>query len=217
MIEKSGMWFQDLSRPGDFVYRLRDIVFSLLMMVVTFPLTLIIGLLIKLDSPGPALFKQTRVGQHGEPFTFYKFRTMHVDARDLYPELYAYVYTPEELKTMTFKLVDDPRLTRFGERLRKTSLDELPNFINVLKGDMSLVGPRPDIPEMVKYYKGWQQAKFTVKPGITGYAQTNGRGLLTFQETLCYDVQYVQERSFGKDLWILARTIVITLRRIGAF
>jgi lipopolysaccharide/colanic/teichoic acid biosynthesis glycosyltransferase len=211
------MWFQDLSRPGDFVYRLRDIVLSLLMMVVTFPLTLIIGLLIKLDSPGPALFKQTRVGQHGEPFTFYKFRTMHVDARDLYPELYAYVYTPEELKTMTFKLVDDPRLTRFGERLRETSLDELPNFINVLKGDMSLVGPRPDIPEMVKYYKDWQKAKFTVKPGITGSAQTNGRGLLTFQETLCYDVQYVQERSFGKDLWILARTIVITLRRIGAF
>jgi lipopolysaccharide/colanic/teichoic acid biosynthesis glycosyltransferase len=118
---------------------------------------------------------------------------------------------------MTFKILDDPRLTRVGRWLRKTSLDELPNFINVLKGEMSLVGPRPDIPEMLRYYKDWQQIKFQVKPGITGYAQISGRGLLTFQETLQHDVQYVVERSLVNDLRILWKTLWVTLRRAGAF
>jgi lipopolysaccharide/colanic/teichoic acid biosynthesis glycosyltransferase len=115
-----------------------------------------------------------------------------------------------------FKLADDPRLTRVGWWLRRASLDELPNFINVLKGDMSLVGPRPDIPEMLRYYKDWQKIKFLTKPGITGYAQTNGRGLLSFQRTLQEDVLYVLERSFPNDLRVLVKTVWVTMKRIGA-
>jgi lipopolysaccharide/colanic/teichoic acid biosynthesis glycosyltransferase len=152
-----------------------------------------------------------------EMFRFWKFRTMYVDARERFPELYRYEYTPAEVESLVFKLADDPRLTRVGWWLRRASLDELPNFINVLKGDMSLVGPRPDIPEMLRYYKDWQKTKFLVKPGITGYAQTNGRGLLSFQRTLREDVQYVLERSFLNDLRVFVKTVWVTVKRIGAF
>jgi lipopolysaccharide/colanic/teichoic acid biosynthesis glycosyltransferase len=221
-------WSGDSSRAFDLLFRARDLVVSLSALVLAAPVMLVIAIMIRLDSPGPALFKQRRVGRQqgngngatngvGDPFVFYKFRTMHADAPDRYPDLYRYDFAPGEIETMTFKILDDPRLTRVGRWLRKTSLDELPNFINVLRGEMSLVGPRPDIPEMLPYYKDWQRIKFAVRPGITGYAQTSGRGLLTFQETLQQDVQYVLERSFRNDLRILWKTIWVTLRRVGAF
>jgi lipopolysaccharide/colanic/teichoic acid biosynthesis glycosyltransferase len=211
----------------DVLFRVRDFLGALLILILAAPLMLFIAIMIRLDSPGPAIFKQRRIGRRedgdetlngsGKPFVFYKFRTMHVDAQSRFPDLYRYDYTPAEIETITFKLLDDPRLTRFGRWLRKTSLDELPNFLNVLKGDMSLVGPRPDIPEMVRFYKDWQRVKFLTKPGVTGYAQTNGRGLLTFQETLQEDVRYVRERSFMNDLEILWKTVRVTVKRIGAF
>jgi lipopolysaccharide/colanic/teichoic acid biosynthesis glycosyltransferase len=224
-----GRWTSFLDAPMSF--RVRDIIVSLVCLIVTAPLMGFIALLIRLDSPGGALFRQRRVSQqrrrrtdagdrngHGvSTFEFVKFRTMYVDARERFPELYRYQYTPEEIETLVFKIADDPRLTRIGRWLRRTSLDELPNFINVLKGDMSLVGPRPDIPEMMPYYARWQRLKFTVKPGITGYAQTNGRALLPFQKTLYEDVRYVVERSFLNDLWIMARTAWVSAKRIGAF
>lgn len=199
------------------VTRLIDCAGALIALFLASPLMVLIGVLIKIDSPGPAIFKQTRIGKKRKPFTFYKFRTMYVDAKERFPELYQYQYTPEELNALYFKIPDDPRLTRFGRRLRKTTLDELPNFINLLKGNMSLVGPRPDIPEMMPYYQRWQEKKFEVKPGITGLAQVNGRGLLSFEETLGTDVEYVKNKSFWLDLRIILKTIKVTVLRIGAF
>jgi lipopolysaccharide/colanic/teichoic acid biosynthesis glycosyltransferase len=123
------------------VKRTMDIIISLLALILLSPFLAIVALLIKLDSPGPALFKQTRIGKDGVPFTFYKFRGMFVDARERFSELYDYTYAPEELETLYFHRPDDPRVTRIGRIIRKTAIDELPNFVNVLKGDMSLVGP----------------------------------------------------------------------------
>ena len=219
-----------------------NFVIALMAIALTLPLMAFIALAIKIDSPGPAIFKQRRIGKNqrrnghlisrnekmccqdqrkedigGEPFTFYKFRTMYVNAKERFPELYRYQYSPEEIKTFCFKILDDPRLSRLGRRLRKTTFDELPNFFNVLKGDMNLVGPRPDIPEVIKYYQGWQRKKFHVKPGITGLAQINGRGLLTFQETLRLDVQYVEKNGSWIDFLIILKTIKATFLRIGAF
>ncbi|MFC1890194.1 sugar transferase [Thermodesulfobacteriota bacterium] len=217
--------------------RIIDLVVSLFFLIAFFPIMVVIAILIRLDSPGPAIFRQTRVGQnrrhngwkdgpednrrkvdlHGDPFNFYKFRTMYADARERWPDLYKYEHTEEEIETMRFKLIDDPRLTRVGALLRRHTLDELPNFINVLIGNMTLVGPRPDIPEMMKYYKPWQLQKFKVKQGLTGLAQAQGRGLLTFQETIAKDVYYVRHQSLSLDIKIILGTIKHIITRKGAF
>jgi lipopolysaccharide/colanic/teichoic acid biosynthesis glycosyltransferase len=145
----------------------------------------------------------------GKPFVFYKFATMYPDAKQRFPELYKYQYSQDEIQKIRFKLDDDPRVPPWAKWLRKNSMDELLNFINVLKGDMSLVGPRPDIPEMLQYYTEHQQMlKLSVKPGITGFSQIKGRGDLTFQETLAYDLDYVEKKSFCLDLLILFETFV---------
>ncbi len=178
---------------------------------------LCIGIAIRVDSPGPALFRQMRVGRRGRLFKFVKFRTMHADARERFPELYEYDYTPEEIETLVFKSRGDPRITRIGEWLRRTTLDELPNFWNVLTGDMALVGPRPEIPEMLPYYRQEHLKKFSVPPGITGLAQISGRGRLRFLETAELDAQYVDTRSLLMDSRILLRTASLILRRDGAF
>ena len=224
-------------------------IFAGFLLILSLPLMLVIALIIRLDSPGPIIFRQVRLGQDrrrtsdrrqrhaklphtgterrqgerrqhhlpGRPFMFYKFRTMRHDARQVYPHLYAYDYTSEEIGAFCFKIADDPRLTRFGRFIRKTSLDELPNLINVVKGDMALVGPLAEIPEMAKYYHPWQELKFKVKPGITGYAQTGGRGLLSFQETIQHDVEYVLQRSLLVDLRLLYKTALAVVKRLGAF
>jgi len=217
--------------------RIIDIAVSLFFLIVFFPVMVVIAILIRLDSPGPAIFRQIRVGQnrrrkawedgslenrrkddlHGAPFAFYKFRTMYDDARERWPELYTYEHTEEEIETMRFKLINDPRLTRVGSWLRRHTLDELPNFINVLIGNMTLVGPRPDIPEMMQYYKPWQLQKFKVKQGLTGLAQAQGRGLLTFQETIAKDVYYVKHQSLSLDIRIILGTIKHIITRKGAF
>ena len=217
--------------------RIIDLIVSSCTLIIFLPVMILIAIIIRLDSPGPAIFRQIRVGQnrrykqwrkenggerrredlHGYPFTFYKFRTMYVDARQRWPDLYKYEYTPEEIETMRFKLMEDPRLTKVGEVLRRHTLDELPNFFNVLIGNMTLIGPRPDIPEMMKYYKPWQLQKFKVKPGVTGLSQCDGRGFLTFQETLTRDVYYVQHQSLLFDLKIVLATIKHIITRYGAF
>jgi exopolysaccharide production protein ExoY len=219
-----------------------EFVFALIILIISLPLMALLTIVIRIDSPGPAIFRQMRIGKDyrvngqgissdcemycrerrkrdlgGRPFTFYKFRTMVVDAKKRFPELYSYQYSPEELKALYFKVPEDPRLTRFGKHLRKTTLDELPNLFNVLKGDMSLIGPRPDIPEMLQYYEERHRKKFSVKPGITGLAQVNGRGLLTFPKTLEADVEYVERKNLWLDLRIILKTIKVTLFRIGAF
>jgi anaerobic magnesium-protoporphyrin IX monomethyl ester cyclase len=227
-----------IDRFKAWLIRVIHFLIALFSLILTFPIMAVIGVLIRIDSPGPAIFKQIRIGENrrkgtnngnsfsqdhrrknlgGRPFTFYKFRTMVVDAKERFPEMYRYQYRSEEIKTLYFKIPDDPRLTRLGKRLRKTTLDELPNFYNLLKGDMSLVGPRPDIPEMIQYYQERHRKKFEVKPGITGLAQVDGRGLLSFSKTLEKDVEYVARKNLWLDLEIIAKTIRVTFFRIGAF
>lgn len=197
--------------------RLFEIAVASLVLLATLPLMLVVAALIRVGTPGPALFRQRRVGRNGEIFEFWKFRTMYVDARERFPELYSYRYVPGQLDHTRFKQEDDPRLTPQGRWLRKTSIDELPNFVNVLRGDVALVGPRPEIPEMLPYYQGEDLLKFAVRPGVTGMAQVAGRGLLTFRETVDLDIQYVREQSRRLDLWIVGRTIRHVVRGVGAF
>ncbi len=198
------------------VKRALDILLSAVTLVLTLPVMVALWIIVKLDSPGPALFRQRRLGVDGRPFTFYKFRTMVADARERFPELYDYRYSAEQIPVLYFKLADDPRLSRFGKVLRRTSLDELPNLWNVFRGEMSLVGPRPEIPEMLHNYEPHQLAKFSVKPGLTGLAQVGGRNILSFQETVTKDLDYVSRQSMTTDLKILATTPVVVLKMFGA-
>jgi lipopolysaccharide/colanic/teichoic acid biosynthesis glycosyltransferase len=186
-------------------------------LLLTWPVMLVVALVVRRDSPGPALFRQWRVGRGGQLFRFTKFRTFHVDARERFPDLYAYQYTPEQIDRLCFKIPGDPRITRAGEWLRRSTLDELPNLWHVLTGEMALVGPRPEIPEMLPYYRDEHLLKFAVRPGITGLAQISGRGRLRFLETAELDAEYVRSRSLWLDLRILARTFCLILRQDGAF
>ena len=200
-----------------FVRRCAEIGLALGVLIIAAPAMLATAVIIRLGTPGPVLFRQQRIGLNGEVFWFWKFRTMYVDARTRFPEWYAYRYTPGELAELRFKVERDPRLTPQGRWLRATSLDELPNFINLLRGDIALVGPRPEIPEMRPYYQGDDLLKFSVRPGITGLAQVAGRGHLKFRETVDLDLKYVRTRSLRLDAWIVGRTAVHVVRGVGAF
>lgn len=205
------------TRIAPYVQRAIDIVVATTMLIITLPVMMLIGLLIRWNSPGPALFHQWRVGKDGKLFRFCKFRTLYVDAKTRFPHLYEYTYSPEEIEQLQFKVPDDPRVTPAGRWLRESTLDELPNFWNVLTGDMTLVGPRPEIPEMVRYYDETTNIKFSVKPGVTGLAQISGRGRLKFLQTARYDAEYVKHRSFLLDMEILVKTILKVILRDGAF
>lgn len=194
-----------------------DFILAVLLTVPSIPVMMIIGAIIKLDSPGPIIFSQFRVGKNFRLFKFYKFRTMWYDSKQRFPDLYNYKLSPKDIRTYRFKIPDDLRLTRFGRYLRKTSLDELPNLINVLKGDMGLVGPRPEIPEMLPYYEEKERVKFSIRPGITGYSQVMGRGLLTLKQTINYDNQYISRQGALFDVQIVIWTIYIVIRGLGAF
>lgn len=194
-----------------------DLFLAIALSIVSAPVVILIAVIIKVDSPGPIIFSQGRVGKDLKPFRFYKFRTMWRDAKSRFPDLYDYNLATNEVDTFRFKTANDPRLTRFGRYLRKTSLDELPNLINVIRGDMSLVGPRPEIPQMLPHYTRKEMVKFTVKPGITGFAQVMGRGLLTFKQTVNYDNQYISRQGVMFDLQIIIWTIYVVLRGLGAF
>ncbi|MGI8550298.1 MAG: sugar transferase [Dehalococcoidia bacterium] len=189
-----------------------DIIGSAAGLVVAAPLLLLAALAIQLDSPGPALFRQRRIGQHGVPFTLYKLRGMHVDARLRFPELYQYHYTDADLDRLHFHAANDPRVTRLGRFLRRTSIDELPNLWNVLRGEMSLVGPRPEIEEMMPYYDDARDLILSVKPGLTSLAKASGRDYLTFRQTLQLDVAYVRNHSLARDRQILLWTLLDVLR-----
>jgi len=196
-----------------YLKRLFDLVFSIVGLVLGIPLACLIALAIKLDSPGPVLFKQVRVGQGGRPFVFYKFRSMFVGAEGIKKEFLHL----NEMDGPVFKLFDDPRITQVGRFLRKSSLDELPQLINVLRGDMSLVGPRPPVPEEVRLYEPWQMRRLAVKPGITCLWQVSGRSIIGFDEWMRLDVQYIRNRSFLLDLKILLKTIPAVLSGTGAY
>ena len=217
----AGEAFEIAPAPTPLAYamskRALDIAISSILLLASFPILALLAVLIRADSPGPVIFQQQRVAQGGRLFRFLKFRTMYVDARERFPELYAYRYGPEGFGDFYFKTPDDPRLTRMGRRLRRTSLDELPNLVNVLRGEMSLVGPRPELPEHLRYYGQRELAKFSVKPGVTGLWQIRGRARLRYVEQLESEIEYVQRRSFWLDLAILARTPRAVMTGDGAF
>ncbi|MBV8576309.1 MAG: sugar transferase [Acetobacteraceae bacterium] len=194
----------------DAIRRSFDLVLSAAALILLSVPILILAILIRIDSPGPAIFKQARLGKNCKPFVFYKFRTMYSDAATRFPHLYDYAALSNE-PDFLFKRPEDPRLTRIGRWLRRTGLDELPNLINVVKGDCSLVGPRPDIPEMLPQYTATQRARFAVRPGITSLAHIKGGNKLTFAQTAFLDAEYVANRSWTLDAKILlltARTII---------
>jgi lipopolysaccharide/colanic/teichoic acid biosynthesis glycosyltransferase len=209
---------QSLERQSvSILQRTVEIVIAACMLIITFPIMLLMAIIIRRGTPGPALFLQKRIGAGETLFPFVKFRTLYADARTRWPHLYKYSYTREQLETLHFKVAQDPRVSPQGVWMRKSTLDELPNFWNVLTGDMALVGPRPEIPEMLPYYDKEMRLKFTVRPGITGLAQISGRGRLGFYETVQLDVEYVRKRSFLMDMKILALTVFKIVTRDGAF
>lgn len=173
-----------------------------------------VALAIKLDSRGPVFFKQKRLGQHGRQFSLYKFRTMYEDAEQRKQQLMA----QNAMQGQMFKLEHDPRITRVGRLLRKTSLDEVPQFINVLLGQMSLVGTRPPTPDEVQAYSRWHRRRISIKPGITGLWQISGRNKITdFNEVVKLDLQYIDHWRFWHDLEIILKTVWVVLSRKGAF
>jgi exopolysaccharide biosynthesis polyprenyl glycosylphosphotransferase len=199
-------WKQATKRAFDFSV-------SLLGLLLCWPLFLLIATAIKLDSPGPALFKQVRVSKGGREFTCYKFRTMRVGAE----EERAALSDLNEASGPLFKIRDDPRLTRVGKVLRRTSLDELPQIYNILRGEMSLIGPRPPLPSEVAEYLPWQLRRLEISPGLTGLWQVSGRSELTFDEMCLLDIYYIENWSSALDAEILLRTIPRVLFGDGAY
>jgi lipopolysaccharide/colanic/teichoic acid biosynthesis glycosyltransferase len=203
----------DPSRSTAFLKRSMDFTLSVAALVALAPLLVLIAVLVKLDSHGPALFRQRRAGQGGRAFQLFKFRTMVRDAEARLEE----VVRLEELEEPMYKLRADPRVTRVGRWLRRTSLDELPQLINVLRGEMSLVGPRPEDVRLVERYPPELDFRFEMRPGITGPMQVHGRGELTFQERVAVEREYVENYSLRKDVRILVATAATVVRGRGAF
>jgi lipopolysaccharide/colanic/teichoic acid biosynthesis glycosyltransferase/GT2 family glycosyltransferase len=199
--------------PTEVVKRILDVVLSILGLVLALPLLILIALAIKLDSPGPVLFVQARVGQHGKVFSIYKLRTMVANAEGLFDQVAA----ANPLRGAAVKLPRDPRVTRLGRWLRRWSIDELPQLWNVLRGDMSLVGPRPEEPRIVALYTDWHRQRLAVKPGLTGPMQINGRGNLSLDERVQLELDYIQHYSVWLDLDILWRSIPAVISGQGAY
>lgn len=193
--------------------RLFDIFASGLLLVLLSPVLGIIALLVKLESPGPVFFLQERIGQHGQRFKMIKFRSMYQDAEQRWQE----VARRDANGNLVHKVSDDPRVTRIGRKLRRTSLDELPQLINVLRGEMSLVGPRPEMPYIAAEYEPWQWQRFRVPPGITGWWQVNGRSDRPMHLHTDDDLYYIQNYSFWLDMRILLKTVGVVLRGHGAY
>ncbi|MBU5485499.1 sugar transferase [Clostridium sp. MSJ-11] len=196
-----------------FMKRLMDLILSTIGIIILSPVYIIIALLIKLDSKGPTIFKQVRVGKNGEDFVIYKFRTMVMDAE----KKRSLEINPKDISNFVFQSKEDNRITKIGSFLRKTSLDEIPQLFNVFMGNMSLVGPRPEIPDVVKYYPPEYKQRLLVPPGITGLAQVSGRGEIELGKTINYDLTYIQNFSILFDIKILFKTVFSVFKREGAF
>jgi exopolysaccharide biosynthesis polyprenyl glycosylphosphotransferase len=202
-----------LNKVQSLITRCVDILVSLLFMVFGSPLWLCIALAIRLNSPGEVIYKQTRIGLNGHPFKVYKFRSMYKNADQRLEAL----WTRNEAQGPLFKIKDDPRITAVGKFLRRTSLDEFPQIINVIRGEMSLVGPRPPLPYEVAQYEEWQKARLAIKPGMTGLWQVRGRSNLSFDEGVLMDLYYIQKWSLRLYFQILFRTIPVVLTNRGAY
>jgi exopolysaccharide biosynthesis polyprenyl glycosylphosphotransferase len=195
------------------IKRVFDVIFSGLLLLILLTLYVSIAIAVKVTSKGPVFFKQTRSGLNGRKFTLYKFRTMVVNAESLLSKL----KTGNEMTGPVFKMKDDPRITPLGRYLRKFSLDELPQLWNVFKGEMSLVGPRPPLPDEVKAYDSWQRRRLCMRPGITCLWQVQGRNNITdFNEWARLDLEYIDNWSIWKDFGILFQTIPVVVFGVGA-
>lgn len=207
--------FADKKTVYNAMKRLFDIILTWIALIVLSPVFLIIAILIKVDSKGKVFYKHKRIGKNGEYIYLYKFRSMYSDSKERLEKL---LEDPEIRKEWeeNFKLENDPRITRVGKFLRKTSLDELPQLINILSGDMSIVGPRPVIDVEIDKY-GKNKAKFlSVTPGLTGWWACNGRSATTYKERMKLELYYVDNRSFKLDLKVIFKTFISVLKRDGA-
>lgn len=203
------------------VKRLAEFLFSIVLLIVFAPLFFLLTMAIRLDSPGPALFRQIRIGKDGKPFTFYKFRSMYnnIDRNAHAAFMTAYIngqVSEDASKESIFKPIQKNQITRMGQILRKTSLDELPQLINILRGEMSFIGPRPNVPAEVEAYKDWHNKRLQVLPGITGWAQINGRSAIVFDQIVHYDIEYVENAGLMMDLKVLWYTVPAVLLGRGA-
>jgi lipopolysaccharide/colanic/teichoic acid biosynthesis glycosyltransferase len=204
---------------GDFAKRLFDVIFSLSVLILFLPIYLILVLLIALSSPGPIFYVQERVGKDYKAFGCIKFRTMVKNADEILDDIMA---TSPQLRNEfedNFKLKQDPRITAIGKFLRLTSLDEFPQFWNVLKGDMSVVGPRPLVPEELPKYGHHMDKVLTIRPGLTGLWQVSGRNDIPYERRVQIDIYYVNFRSFWLDLWVIVKTlgVIIAPKNNGAY
>ena len=199
-----------MSVTAEYFKQYVDFCGSLLLLILFSPVFLVVAVLIKLDSPGPVIFFQRRCGKSGKEFRMLKFRTMVENAESLKQHL------RNEVDGPMFKVTSDPRVTRIGRHLRSLSLDEFPQLVNVLRGEMSLVGPRPLAREEMSENRGWVEARLSVKPGMTGLWQVKGRGSNSFRDWVAFDLEYVEHRSLLGDLKILLQTLPAMMRRRGA-
>jgi exopolysaccharide biosynthesis polyprenyl glycosylphosphotransferase len=188
-----------------------DRVAALFLLLILSPLLIIIYFAVKLTSKGPAIYKQQRCGINGKKFTFYKFRSMYNNAADIKSTL----QNNNEMKGWAFKIKNDPRITSVGKFIRRFSFDELPQLWNVLKGDMSLVGPRPALPEEVKKFKLWERRRLSMKPGMTGLWQVSGRTKLPNDQWVVYDLDYIDNWSLTNDIKIISKTLLVIVRGDG--
>lgn len=203
------------------IKRFVDVAIALTGLILLSPVMLLVAVLIRLTSPGPALFVQTRIGKDGKPFRMFKFRTLQHKVDDAQHRAFMCAFVRGEIDQgnsgkVIYKPFHKAQVTPLGRVLRQTSLDELPQLINVLAGDMSLVGPRPNVPWEVEAYKEWHKERLQVLPGITGLAQINGRSGIDFDAIVRYDVEYIQQQSLGLDVRILVSTVMSVISRSGA-
>jgi len=213
-------WLPDRPPFERAMKRAMDIVGSIVAIILFLPLLPLVAAAIKLSSPGPVFFRQRRLGYHGQPFMFLKFRSMLMDQPTTQSEYVSRLVDEEYGKLGSdgvFKIKNDPRITRIGAFLRRTSLDELPQLVNVLLGQMSLVGPRPPIPYELEMYEPWQMKRLSIKPGITGLWQVSGRKRVTFEEMIEMDLKYAATQTAWLDLKILLRTPFVVFAGKGTY
>ncbi len=214
----------DTSRSAGFrgkFKRLMDMLLSGLALLALSPMLAVIAILVKRSSPGPVLFVQERIGKNGVPFPFMKFRTMVHNSDDAIHRQFAamFINGSEQKKTQdnVFKITDDPRVTRIGAWLRRTSLDELPQLLNIMRGEMSLVGPRPPIAYELDHYQPWHHERLRVTPGLTGLWQVSGRSNVPFEEMVRLDIHYINTWSLRRDAEIIAKTVPVVLKGTGGY
>jgi len=225
LVSPAGMQLRERLWVERLIKRLIDLMIALFIVVVGFPFFLAIALLIKLTSKGPVFFSQQRIGEEGEEFTLFKFRTMRQNADDSIHREFTRNFIEGRISNSSldvkapsvYKLTNDPRITAIGSFLRKTSLDEFPQFLNVLKGEMTIVGPRPPLHYELELYEDWHKLRLKVRPGLTGLWQVSGRSSVSFNEMVKLDLYYIEHWSLIMDFRIMARTIPVMLFGSGGY